>query len=133
VEARRVIDEQTLSLGEDRVVGGVPGHVQRLRNTSDREMLADDGLEGPPDGGAGEFRPRLSSARRVFAPDGAASVATEPADANAEGRGAPAERDMRESTRHRPARCAFRAAPATERIASGRATLQQCSVGRDLL
>src|SRR5690606_40590756 len=72
-------------------------------------------------------------ARRVFAPDGAASVATEPADANAEGRGAPAERDMRESTRHRPARCAFRAAPATERIASGRATLQQCSVGRDLL
>src|SRR5699024_4007027 len=83
--------------------------------------------------GTGELRPRLSSARRVFAPDGAAGRAAEPADANAEGRGAPTEWNMRKPARHRPARCAFRTAPATERIAIGRATLQQCPVGRDLL
>lgn len=133
VEARRIVNEEALPLSEDRVVGGVPGHVQRFRDTSDGEVLADDGFQRPPDCGTGEFRPRLSSARRVFAPDGAAGVAAEPADANEERCGAPAERDMRESTRHRPARGAFCAAPATERIAIGRATFQKRPVGRDLL
>jgi len=40
VEAGRVIDEELLSFGKDRVVRSVPRHLQRLHNPREQKMLA---------------------------------------------------------------------------------------------
>ena len=57
VVAAGVVDEDPPALGEDRVVGGVPGHGQRLRDPGDCEVLDDQPLTRPAQRAAGQLRP----------------------------------------------------------------------------
>ena len=133
VEAGRIIDQDALAFGEDRVVRDMPGHVERFGDASDREVLADDRFQRPPDRCSGESAARLRRGAGVFAPDRPAVVTAKPADADKERCRTPAERDMREPPRLCPARDALAAATATERVPVGDAALQHRTVGSDLL
>jgi hypothetical protein len=61
-------DEDTLALGQDSVVGGVPGDPEPFGDTGDGEVLADNGFKRPPQPAARELRPRLSRLGCVLPP-----------------------------------------------------------------
>lgn len=48
VEPAGVVDEDALPLGQDSVVGGVPGDPEPFGDTGDSEVLADNGFKRPP-------------------------------------------------------------------------------------
>jgi hypothetical protein len=48
VELAGVVDEDALALGQSGIVGGVPGDPEPFGDTSDGEVLADDGFKCPP-------------------------------------------------------------------------------------
>ena len=68
VEAGQVIDEQPFPLGQDGVVGGVPGHAESGGDPRDREVIDDQGLQRPPDPAPGELRPPGRRSGDVLAP-----------------------------------------------------------------
>ena len=47
VEPVRVVDQDPLALGQDRVVGGVPRHPEPLGDPGDGQVLAHDRLPAP--------------------------------------------------------------------------------------
>jgi hypothetical protein len=48
VEPGGVLDQDPLALGQDRVVGGVPRDPESLGDASDRQVLAHDPFQRPP-------------------------------------------------------------------------------------
>ncbi|SII71211.1 Uncharacterised protein [Mycobacteroides abscessus subsp. abscessus] len=133
VEPAGVVDQDAPALDEHGVVGGMPGHVEGLRDPRDGQVLADDSFQGPPDRGASEFPPRLGRRRGVLAPDRPTVGACEAADADEERRRPPTQRDMRQPAGLCPAGDAFGAATATERVAVSDAAFEYRLVRIDLL
>jgi hypothetical protein len=62
VEPSDVVDEDTLVLGQDSVVGGVSGDPEPFGDTGGGEVLADDRFTRPPQPGGARASPRGSAA-----------------------------------------------------------------------
>ena len=110
VEPVRVVDQHPLALGQDRVVGGVPRDPESLGDTGDGQMLDHDGFQRPPQPAARQLRPRLGRLGRVLAPHIPAAGAPVATDRDDERRRSPAERLVRQPSRHRVTRGALTAA-----------------------
>lgn len=111
-----VVDEDALSLGQDGVVGGVPGDPEPFGDTGDSEVLADDGFKRPPQPAARELRPRLSRLGGVLSPHVPTGDAAVASDRDVKDRGPPAEWLVRQSPGHGVTRCAFATAAAAPLI-----------------
>ena len=61
VEAVRIVDQDPAALGQDGVVGGVPGDPQSVGDPSDGQVLTHDPFQRPPQATARELRPWLGS------------------------------------------------------------------------
>ena len=66
VEPVRIGDQDPLSLGQDRVVGGVPRHCQAVGDAGDGQALGDDRLQRPAQPTAGQLRARLPARLRSW-------------------------------------------------------------------
>jgi transposase len=85
VEPGRVVDQSPLALGQDRVVGGVPRHPQRVGDPSNRQVPDHDRLQRPPQPAPGQLRPRRSGPAGVLAPHVPAPAAPVAADKDSRG------------------------------------------------
>jgi hypothetical protein len=101
VEAVRVVDQKASALGQDRLVGGVPGHPEIGRHRGHREVLAHDALQRPGEPGPGEPRPRLGRESGVLPPDMPALAAPVTAHPHQQGRGPTPEGHVGEPADHR--------------------------------
>jgi hypothetical protein len=111
VEPARIVDEDTLAFGKDRVVRGVPRHPKTLGHAGHGEVLDDDPFQRPPQTPARQLRPRLSHLGRVLAPHVPAPAAPVSADPHFQRRRSPPERLVRHPPHHRVTRHGL--APAT--------------------
>jgi len=68
VEAARVVDQDTLALGQDRVVGGVPRHLETFGDASDSQVLTHDPFQRPPQAPPGQLRPWFGGLAGVLTP-----------------------------------------------------------------
>ena len=107
VEPSRVADQHSTPLGQHRVVGGVPGHVECVGDPGDGELLDHQGLQRPPDRRPREFRARRRRGRGVLPPDMSATGAAVAADHELQRRRTPPERLMRELPHDAVARSAL--------------------------
>ncbi len=133
VEAGRVIDQQPLALGEDSVVGGVPGDVQPGGDPCDREVIDDQRFQRPPHPAAGEFRPLGRHRRAVLAPAVPAVLAPVAPNPHQQDRGPVAERLVSQATRDRAARGRPCSAGAAPRILLRQSTLEHRPLSREAL
>ena len=123
VEPRRVVDETTLALGEDRSVRGMPGHPKACGRPGDGEVVDHDRLQRPPEPATGDLRPRGGGLRGVLPPRAPAVITPIAADPDQQGRGPVPERLVRKSAGDRVSHDAFGAALATPRVRLDDATL----------
>lgn len=133
VEAGWVIDQQLLALGQDGVVGGVPGNPEPGGDPCDREVIDDQGFQCPPHPAAGEFRPLGRGGGGVLSPAVAAVTTPVAPDPHQQGRGEVAERLVSEATSDRAARGRPRPAGAAPRIFLRESTLEHRPLGREAL
>jgi len=91
-EAAGVGDQNSLALGEDGVVGGVPGHPQTLGDAGDGQVLADNRDERPAQCSERQLGARSGGLAEVLPPDVSTLGAPVAAERDEQGRGAPAER-----------------------------------------
>lgn len=98
VEPVGVVDQDPLALGQDRVVGGVPGDVEPLGDPGNSEVLHDERFECPPQPAARELRPWLGRAGGVLAPHVSAAGAAVATHRDLKDGGSPPQRLVREST-----------------------------------
>lgn len=96
-------------------------------------MLADDGLQGPAQGAAGELGLGLGGPGGILPPDVGAVRAAVPAHPHQKRGGAPAERLVRQPACHRPTRRALGTAPAAPRIRIGHPALEHRPAGLEAL
>ena len=116
VEPVRVLDQHPAALGQDGVVGGVPGHVQGLGDPCHSQMLSDQRLQRPAHRPVGQFRPRRGGGTGVLAPHLPALAASIPADLDLQYRWTPTKRGMRKPAGDRIPWTSFAPAPTTPLI-----------------
>jgi hypothetical protein len=133
VEAARIGNQHPPPLVQHGSVRAVPRHPERLRDPSDREVLADDRDERPPQSTPGDLRPRLRRRRRVLSPHMATVVAAPAAQRHLERGGPPPERLMRQPAHHAVAHGAFGAAAPAPTIRLDDPAGQRRPVGFDTL
>lgn len=115
VEPVRVVDQTTVSFGEDGVVRGRPKHVEPGRDPSHGDMVEHERFQCPPQPTARDLRACWRGLVSVLPPDLPAAGALVTADAEQQRCGPVAERLIHEPTNLRVPRHAFRAAlPAHE-------------------
>ncbi len=100
------------TLGQDRVVGGVPRHPESLSDTGDGQVLTHDAFQCPPQATARQLRARLSRPAGVLAPHMTAAGAAIAADRDLQHRGTPTQRFMCQPPHHGVARHALASAAA---------------------
>lgn len=100
VETGRVVNEQTLALGQHGVVGGVPPHRQGLGDPRHGQMLHDQRFQSPPQCPAGDLGLGLCRGGGVLAPHVSAVDAPVTAHRDHQGRGPPAQRLVRQIPDH---------------------------------
>ena len=133
VEPGRVVDQNPLALGEDGVVGGVPGHPEGLGDPGDGQVLAHDPLQRPAQPAAGQLGPRLGRLAGVLAPHVPAAGAPVAADRDQQRRRAPPERLVREPAGHAVTRDALAAAPPAPPIGVDDPTRQHRTIRLEVL
>jgi len=101
VEPAGVVDQHTLALGQDRVVGGVPRDAEAFSDACDGQVLAHDAFQRPPQPTSRQLRPRLRRAAGVLAPHMPAPGAAVATDRDHERRRPPAQRLVRQLAGHR--------------------------------
>ena len=116
VEPRRVIDEATSTLSQDRGVRGVPGHPQARRRTRHGQVIDHDPRQRPGQPAAGDLRPPHRRPSRVLPPRPCAVFAPVATHPHEQRRGPVPERLMRQPSSHRVTRDALGAAPPAPRI-----------------
>ena len=132
-EAGRVADQNPAALGEEGVVGGVPGDSESLRGSGDRAVLADGRRQRPAQPAARELGRRLSGPAGVLAPHVPATRAPVAAACDEQRRRAPTERLVRQMAGDALVRDALAAAPPAPPIGLGDPTRQHRPVGLQLL
>lgn len=90
VEPGRVVDQQSMSLREDRGVRGVPGHGEFACDHGHGVVVDDEGTQRPVDAGSRDLRSWWRRSSGVLTPYAAAFDAFVPAEANVK-RGGPAD------------------------------------------
>src|SRR5690625_3644992 len=75
VKAARIGDQHAAAFGEDSVVGGVPRHRRRFGDPDDRDVLAERGLQRPPQSTPGQLGARFDCPAVVLAPHMSAAAA----------------------------------------------------------
>lgn len=68
VEPSLLVDQHPLALGQDGVVGGVPGHGEGFCDPGDGEVTDHDRLQRPPQSPPGQLRAWLGDLAGVLAP-----------------------------------------------------------------
>ena len=111
VEPGRVIDQGTLPLGQDGIVGGVPRYAEALGDAGHGQVLDDDADQAPTQAGTGDLGPRFGRGGGVLTPHVRALDAPVATHGDEQRGGAPAERDVCEPPGHRVARYAMAPAP----------------------
>ena len=101
-EAVRVLGENLLGPGQDRGVGGVPSHPQRLRGPGDRHGLKAEGPQPPLHRRAGQTGSGPGQSRGVLPPYPAAVPAGEAPHTHHQLGGSPGHRHVRQAPGHRP-------------------------------
>ncbi len=100
-EPGRIVDQHPLALGDDRLVGGMPGHSQPGSDAADGEVVHDHTGQRPAHPATGDLRPRRRGLRRVLPPRPTAGNTPVPADPDHQGRGPVPERLVRQPADHR--------------------------------
>jgi hypothetical protein len=100
VEPGRILDQDPLPLGEDGIVGGVPGHREPFGDAGDGQVLNHQTLQCPPQTMPGQLRPRLGRLARVLAPHVPAPSAPVAADDDLQRRRPPPQRFVRQPPDH---------------------------------
>ena len=133
VEPGGVGDQDPPALGQDGVVGGVPGDPEGFGDPGDREVLADDPGQRPAQPTAGQLGPRLGGPAGVLPPHVTAGRAPVAANRHHQRRRPPTERLVREPAGDAIARGPLAAAPPAPPIGVGDPTRQYRPVGLQLL
>ena len=116
VEPAGVIDEHSAPLGEDRIIGRVPGHPETCGDARDGQMVDHDPFQSPPHPATGQLRPLGRRSGEVLTPGTPAPRAPVATDAHQQRRRAMPERLMRQTPRIRPSRQRLAAAAPAPRI-----------------
>lgn len=104
VQAVGIADEQSVALGQDGVIGGVPGHPEARGDASNGEVVDDQGRQCPQHPGPGQLRSRVCHPGRVLTPVATTVRALVAADSQQDRGGALFERAVRERTGDRSPR-----------------------------
>lgn len=112
IEAAGIIDQQPFTLGQDRVVRGVPCHRQGFGHAGHRQVLNHDAFQGPPQPALGQFRPGSGCSAGVLTPHMPAFGAFVTAHHDLERGWAPPKRFMRQTADHRATDPALTPTPA---------------------
>ena len=125
VEAMGIVQQRGLSACQDRGVGGVPSHPQRLRGPGDRHGLKAEGPQPPLHRRAGQAGSGPGQSRGVLPPYPAAVPAGEAPHTHHRPGGPPGHRHVRQASGHRPPSRPLRPAHLAEGIlqADGHAAL----------
>ena len=113
LEPAGVVDEDPLALGEDGVVGGVPGDPQALGDPGDGQVPDHDALQRPPQPTTRQLRSRLGRPAGVLAPHVATTRAPVAADRDQQRGRSPAQRLVGQPPGHRVPRRALAPAATT--------------------
>jgi len=116
LEPAGVLDQDTLALGQDSVVGGLPRDCQALGDAGDAQVLTHDPFQRPAQAPTRELRPRRRGLAGVLALHVPAPGAPVTADRDQQRRETPAQRLVRQATRDGVARRSLPAAPAAPLI-----------------
>jgi hypothetical protein len=133
VEPAGVVDQHPRALGEDGIVGGVPGDAEPGGYPGHRQVLHDDPFQRPPQPSAGQLRPRFGGLRGVLTPHVAATGAAVAADRDQQGGGPPPERFVCQRAGHGVADNAFAAAPVAPSVRVCHSARQHRTVGLEAL
>jgi hypothetical protein len=133
VEPCGVVDEHSPALGQDCVVGRVPGDGEGFGDTRDGEVLDHERFQRPPQPPPRQLRPRLGCAGGVLAPHVPATAAPVAADPDLQDRGPPAQRLVRQPPQHRAAGHAPAAAPPAPGVRLHDPARQHCPTRLDPL
>jgi hypothetical protein len=133
VEAVLVVDQDPLAFGQDRVVGGVPGDPETFGDPGDREVLAHDRFQRPPQPTARELRSWCRGPGGVLAEHVAAAGAAVAAHGHHERRRPPAQRLVGQLPGHRVARYAFATTATAPLVRLDDPARQHGTVGLDSL
>ena len=133
VEPVRILDQDPLSLGQDRRVGGVPRHPQAFGDPGDGQVLTHDAFQRPPQAPARQLGPRLRGLGGVLAPHRPAAGAAVTTDRDQQCGGAPTEGFVGQPADHRVSRCARASAPTTPPIRFAHAARQHRTAGLEAL
>jgi hypothetical protein len=133
VEASDVVDQRPLALGQNGVIGGVPGDCQTLGDPGDGQVLHHDALQRPPQTTTRQLRSRFGRLGGVLAPHVTAARAPVAADGDFERRGSPPERLVGQPPDHGVARCPFAAAAAAPVVGFDHPAGEHRSIGFDAL
>ena len=101
VEPGRVLDQQPLALGQDRVVGGAPRHPEPLGDPRHRQVGDHQPFQRPAQPSPGQLGPRLGRLAGVLAPHVRTAGAPVAADRDQQRRRPPAQRLVRQPPGHR--------------------------------
>ena len=115
-----VIDQDPSALGQDRVIGGVPGHSQSLGQPGDSQVLGHQGHQRPPHRCTRQLRPPVRRRSGVLAPHPPARLTAEATHPDQQRGGPPPERLMRQLPGHRAPRGALGPAVPAERVVIAR-------------
>ena len=75
VEPGRIVDKDPLSLGKDRVIGGVPGYGELGRDNGDGGVIDNECFQSPSEPGSGDLRSGRGCLVGVMAPHAPAEFA----------------------------------------------------------
>lgn len=107
VEAVLFIDQHSLALSEDGVVGGVPRDPEPFSDPGHGQVPDHDPLRCPPQPATRQLRPRLGRQRGVLAPHVPAAGASVAPHRHFQHGGTPAQRFVRQAPDHGVPRYAF--------------------------
>lgn len=133
LEPARVVDESAPAFGEDRGVGGMPGHPESGRDPGHGEVVDHDGLERPPEPAAGDLRPTLSGEACVLPPGATAVPAPVAAHPHQQRGGSVTERLVRQLSGDGVPRRAFGPASAAPRIRVNDTAFDHCPLRSQVL
>ena len=116
LEAVRVAGDGLLGLGQDHVIGGVPGDPQSGCYPRDRHAIQGKGTYPPLDYRAGQPRPRLGHTTRILPPQAPAGSAGETPHTYQQLHGPPPRRQVGQVPGHRPTSLPLGAASLVEGV-----------------
>ncbi len=133
VEPGLVVDEDSLTFGQDGGVGSVPRDRESFGDPGDGQVLDHDAFQRPPQPAARELRPRLGGTAGVVTPHVPAARAPVAAHDYLQRRRAPAQRFVRQAPDHGVTRRALATAAAAPLIGLDDTASENCATGFESL